>query len=405
MGEAEAIDLFLHAASVGLFQMEWNLVCASCGNTARSFRSLTKVDPHFVCETCQMDNHSTLDEYIQVAFTVSPRVRGIVYHDPESLSAEERLFNYQLSHDIRPGSGALTTLGPLRDSTHLLRYMDPGEDIATEFEFSGEAMAIRDPSHAASVMYVPQSSDRLDAVSKISIVLADGRFTDRERRLEPFEFVLPGVGTEMRLLFPGMATIPNGPLRVSVRNDMEERALVWVVEYPKIPTEDEPLQFEPILSAKQVLSTQTFRTLFRSETLAASESLEVKDLTFLFTDLRDSTAMYERIGDASAYNLVRLHFDALEVAIREHGGAIVKTIGDAIMATFIQPAAGVAAALEMSRRLEAFNRTGSTDLVLKMGVHRGHAIAVSSNDSVDYFGQTVTSRRASRRWPGQAICA
>ena len=99
--------------------------------------------------------------------------------------------------------------------------------------------------------------------------------------------------------------------------------------------------------------------------------------------------MYERIGDASAYNLVRLHFDALEVVIRASGGAIVKTIGDAIMATFVEPVSGIRAAMQMAERLEDFNRTSSSDLVLKMGLHRGHAIAVSSNESIDYFGQTV----------------
>jgi len=81
-GMDEPEDLFLHATHAGLFQMEWNLVCASCGNTARSFRGLAKVDPHFVCEMCQMVNEPSLDEYIQVVFTVAPEIRPISYHEP-----------------------------------------------------------------------------------------------------------------------------------------------------------------------------------------------------------------------------------------------------------------------------------------------------------------------------------
>jgi class 3 adenylate cyclase len=150
-----------------------------------------------------------------------------------------------------------------------------------------------------------------------------------------------------------------------------------------------PVEFEPVLSAKRLLSTQTFRDLFRSERVAIDESLRLRDLTFLFTDLQGSTAMYDRIGDATAYNLVRLHFDALDSAVRENGGAIVKTIGDAVMATFPEPARAVAAALSMLERLDAYNRSASTALGLRVGLHRGAAIAVTLNDQVDYFGQSV----------------
>jgi len=99
--------------------------------------------------------------------------------------------------------------------------------------------------------------------------------------------------------------------------------------------------------------------------------------------------MYDLIGDATAYNLVRQHFDLLEVAIREHGGALVKTIGDAVMATFVDPADAVRAALDMIDRIDAAVGRDSVSLVVKVGIHRGRAIAVTSNDRLDYFGQTV----------------
>ena len=234
MDPAEAIDLFLHAAAVGLFQMEWNLVCASCGNTARSFRGLAKMDPHFICDLCQMVNDPSLDEYVQVAFTVSPGVRAISYHEPESLSAENRIFNYQVSHDIRPGSGPLTSLLALRSSTHLVEYLDPGDSASVQFDFDGEALAVRDLLHAASAMYILHPDDSEDAVH-IRLVLEDEHFRDLDRTLAPLEFKLTE-RVEMRLLFPAQSTINrHGPTIVSVANDLLERALVWVVAYPKIP--------------------------------------------------------------------------------------------------------------------------------------------------------------------------
>jgi class 3 adenylate cyclase len=129
------------------------------------------------------------------------------------------------------------------------------------------------------------------------------------------------------------------------------------------------------------------------------------DLTFLFTDLQDSTLMYERVGDATAYDLVRLHFRALEGATREQGGVIVKTIGDAIMARFLEPTQAVHTALHMQERIGALARDGGADLVLRIGIHRGPAIAVVNRDRVDYFGQTVNtaSRIQAAAAPGEIV--
>ena len=119
------------------------------------------------------------------------------------------------------------------------------------------------------------------------------------------------------------------------------------------------------------------------------ESLAISDITYLFTDLKDSTPLYESVGDVNAYFLVRQHFDILNKIIRERSGTIVKTIGDAVMASFQRPQDAVLASIEMIEELSRFNQTASRPLGLKVGVHRGRAIAVRLNDRIDYFGQDV----------------
>jgi class 3 adenylate cyclase len=109
----------------------------------------------------------------------------------------------------------------------------------------------------------------------------------------------------------------------------------------------------------------------------------------LFTDLKGSTAMYDAVGDPKAYFLVRQHFDTLGRVIAQHSGAIVKTIGDAVMATFMNPVDALNAALAMIQDMREFNRTISTPLHLKIGIHQGHSIVVTLNERLDYFGQTV----------------
>ena len=151
-----------------------------------------------------------------------------------------------------------------------------------------------------------------------------------------------------------------------------------------------PLHFAPYLSGKRLLTTQTFRDLFRTEVIGANEGIGVKDIALLFTDLKGSTALYDRIGDLNAFALVQQHFEQLQSVTARHHGAIIKTIGDAVMAAFLNPADAVQAALDMRSEIASFNeRQPDKALILKIGVHKGAAIAVTLNDRLDYFGQTV----------------
>ena len=95
--------------------------------------------------------------------------------------------------------------------------------------------------------------------------------------------------------------------------------------------------------------------------------------------------MYQEHGDATSYQLVRDHFDLMKRIISTHDGAVVKTIGDAIMATFIDPAEGLRAAIEIQLAM----KEEKSSLIVKMGLHHGPAIAVRANDLLDYFGHSV----------------
>ncbi|HEX2399079.1 MAG TPA: adenylate/guanylate cyclase domain-containing protein [Mycobacterium sp.] len=148
------------------------------------------------------------------------------------------------------------------------------------------------------------------------------------------------------------------------------------------------------LTAPEVISLQAFRDLFAEATLRPGDDAGISQVALLFTDLRGSTALYERVGDATAYNMVRKHFALLAALVRDHDGAVVKTIGDAVMASFSDPAQAVRAALAMQAEI------GSTDLVLKVGVHAGPSVVVTLNDRLDYFGSTVNM---AARLQGQSI--
>lgn len=144
-------------------------------------------------------------------------------------------------------------------------------------------------------------------------------------------------------------------------------------------------------TAALVTSLQEFRDLFSSEVLAPGHEIGVKRLALLFTDLKGSTAMYERVGDATAYGVVRDHFGYLNKIVAERRGAVVKTIGDAVMAVFASGADALEAALDMQERIGELDAALSPrpPVVLKIGVHEGAAIAINAGGVLDYFGTTA----------------
>ena len=178
-----------------------------------------------------------------------------------------------------------------------------------------------------------------------------------------------------------------------MENSSAARGSLLLINWPPeilAQTVKPALEFDPYLSGGMLLARQTFRRLFRSERVDEKEGLGIRQVTLLFTDLKGSTAMYERLGDLNAYALVREHFALLAATVQEHSGAIVKTIGDAVMAVFSRPTDAVSAALGIVGATERYNAEhGVPSLILKIGAHCGPSIAVTLNDNLDYFGQTV----------------
>jgi class 3 adenylate cyclase len=142
------------------------------------------------------------------------------------------------------------------------------------------------------------------------------------------------------------------------------------------------------VTAAEVTALQIFRDLFASEALRPHQQISVGSLTVVFTDLRGSTRLYREIGDAPAFGAVMSHFDVLRECVDEAEGALVKTLGDAIMAVFRRPAGALRAMLKAQHRL-SHPPTGARPFLLKVGLHMGHCIAVNLNGRLDYFGSNV----------------
>jgi class 3 adenylate cyclase/carbon monoxide dehydrogenase subunit G len=176
---------------------------------------------------------------------------------------------------------------------------------------------------------------------------------------------------------------PGHPEKLVVRNDTE-RPLFFVVEDRNWARD--------ALTGERVIAMPAFRRLCPEQLLRPGDEVEIGRVAIIFTDLQGSTRLYDDLGDATAYRLVRDHFAFLSERVTRYHGFVVKTVGDAVMAAFSDPAEAVRAVLAIQDEVASFNR-GRSDggIVLKLGLHIGACIAVTAGGVLDYFGSVVNT--------------
>ena len=363
LNEERVISGFLHASRLGLFDLTWNVLCPGCGGVLdahSTLKSLRHDDYH--CGLCACGYEASVDEQVEVAFTVSPQVRRIAAHDPNTLPIWDyfKQMFWSSGVDFNEESFAALSNEVVLDALEL----PAGEKAVLSLQLPKEFVIVFEPvTHSAQFIDVQGEPTR-----------------ERQQLSLMYNRIQAPTGT---------MTMRPGPLRLSLDNQAGVRVL------PSVFIAAEALHHligkrKPFLTAKRMLSNQTFRDVFKADNLNIDQRLKITSLTFLFTDLKGSTALYERVGDLVAFDLVRAHFHALLEIIASEKGAVVKTIGDAVMATFIRPEHAIVAGLRMRAAMKELNAArGKQDLIVKIGIHEGPCLAVMLNERQDYFGQTV----------------
>jgi class 3 adenylate cyclase len=359
LDEERVIATFLRAAKIGLFEMSWNVLCPGCGGVLDSSTTLKTVHSDaYACTLCAADYEPTLDQMVEVTFTVSPRVRSVGAHDPETLPPVEYFRQLYFSSEL-----ALPEDFPALWDDITLESLDlpAGEKAIISLQLPAQFIIVFDPiTHTAQFFDVKGEPTK----ERQSFSLIFGSDSAQHATIE------------MR----------PGPLRLAIENRTDRRLI------PSVFIASDALhhlmaQRRPFLTAKRLLSNQTFRDLYRTDTLDVDQRLKITSLTFLFTDLRGSTALYERVGDLAAFDLVRAHFDVLNTIVAEQAGAVVKTIGDAVMATFVNPVDAVRASQQIHQTFHP--KREDTPIRLRISLNTGPCIAVRLNANADFFGGTV----------------
>src|SRR6266704_6277415 len=338
LDDERVIAAFLHAARLGIFELSWNVLCPGCGGVLDASATLKTVSrEEYVCALCAEGYAPTLDDMVEVTFTLSRRIRRIAAHEPDELP----FFEYMRQIFWASGIDLPDDLERLGQEITLdTLEMPAGEKAQLSLQLPAQFVIVFEPvTHSAQFIDVKGEPTR-----------------ERQNLTVVFNKVsAPNATLAMR----------PGPLRISLENRTDARVLpgVWIAG-DKL--HDLLGKRRPFLTAKRLLTNQTFRDIYRTDTLDVDQRLKITSLTFLFTDLNGSTELYERVGDLAAFDLVRAHFQVLNEIIAAEAGAVVKTIGDAVMATFPTPDRAVAAALRMREAMRGINAgRRSEDLLLK----------------------------------------
>jgi class 3 adenylate cyclase len=325
-GRRDVLVLCLHATRAGLLDMQWDLLCPLCRGPKDSPASLGTLQSTVHCDSCNIDFSANFEQSVELTFRINPSVRRVDIGD--FCVGSPQITPHIVVQQMIPAGGTRVVEPALEPGRYRLRaYGHPG----------GQRLLVSpDGAPEATLRFTPAA-------------WGDGE--------------LP------------LAPIP----QLSLQNDTRAEQLLML---ERLAWTDQST------TAAEVTALQIFRDLFSGEVLRPTERISVGTLTILFTDLRGSTQFYREVGDAVAFGHVLDHFEVLREAIAREDGALIKTIGDSVMAVFRRPVAAVRAVTE-ARSALARDSDQRPPLQLKAGLHTGPCIAVTLNDRLDYFGSTV----------------
>jgi serine/threonine protein kinase/class 3 adenylate cyclase len=325
----QVVAACLHAAREGLLELHWDLLCPVCRISCQITDTLRAIAEHAHCVACHLDFQLDFANSIELIFRVHPEIR------------EADLGTY--------------CIGGPSHSPHVPAQVRvaPRERFELALELSEGSYRLRGPQLPWTVDFSVRGSTGL---RRCEIDLSPGRTPEPPTSLR--------AGSQVLIL-----------------NNEYDREVVIRVERSASRGD--------ALTAARATTLALFRELFPDEVLAPGQLATVSMVTFLVTalDANQADELYQALGDARAFGVIHEHFRRLGDAIRKGGGAVVKTQGEGMIASFGDVTAAVRTALELPARLAEGEATRS--LRLRVGVHRGPTLAATLNDQLDYFGTTA----------------
>jgi class 3 adenylate cyclase len=331
----EVLRAFLRAVPAGLMEMRWGIICPSCLTASQQAAALADIAAEGHCQLCDITFELDLDRAVEATFLPHPA--------------------------IRPAPDAIFCIGGPSRTPHVLVQATIGAAVTRAIDVPREPgryrLFVRGGATAALQVDAPGSGGEPEHDKPRAVRISPDAVEPAQLRCAP--------GDELTVT----SACP------------DERHL-------KI----ERVDFANKAATGAIVSTMgDFRQLFSSDLVKRTTPLKVARAAILFSDLTGSTALYAQLGDAAAFRLVDDHFDVLRAVVDAHDGVLVKTMGDAVMAAFVDAHACARAAADALARFETFRAAHPQGALvgLKVGLFAGACYVVTANGALDYFGQTV----------------
>lgn len=313
----------LSAAVEGGLILLWDLLCPVCRIPSQVIESLRSLQDHGRCDACNLDFDLDFAGSVEMIFRAHPEIR-----DTEL--------------------GIFCVGGPSH-SPHVAAQarVAPGERFALELDLAEGAYRLRGPQLAQAIDFRvdPQASlRRWDLDLACGLEVADA-----------------------------WSLAPGGQV-ICLHNDTGAELIVRI---------ERTASRDDALTAARASSLDIFRRLFPGEILNPGQLVSLASVTLLVTEPCIDHALYERLGDARAFEQLHRHLRQVEERVRRAGGALVKTVHEGAVATFHDVDAAVRVALELS------GLTPGDGPGLRVAVHRGPVMVATFNDHLDYFGTTA----------------
>lgn len=318
----QVINACLEGTRLGVFSLLWDIMCPSCRIPADIQETLSAIKDHGFCEACNLSFGIDFADSVELIFRVHPEIREVVT--------------------------ATYCIGGPAWSRHVVAQvrLAAGERFACDLNLSEGAYIVRGP--------------QLPFVINFRVGHDEGM-----RRVE-LSLARPPSGSRIQL--------PVGSQVIHLCNDS---------------VSDQQVRIERVadqhnaLSAAKASTMALFRELFPDEVLSSDQIVSVAHITVMRVKMHGSEQLYQTLGDGPAFSQIREKLDLVLRIVKANNGAVVKTVGEGVIASFSDPKSAVLAAIELVQC------TSNDDLRISVAIHAGSAMVATVDERIDYFGKTL----------------
>ena len=321
------LEACLCAAAEGLLVLRWEILCPTCRVSASAEGLLASIKEHTHCVACDYDFRSDLGDAIELVFRAHPEIREV--------------------------DDAIYCIGGPEHSPHVVAQirLEAAERVELELKLNAGDYLIRGPRLVGQQRIRVRSTP---APSTHEVAISELGKTDHTPVLRAGRQVL------------------------TLTNDRDHLQVLRVERM--IPRDD-------VVTATHASTLSLFRELFPDQVLGQSRPIAADEMTLVATGIFEVDHLYESLGDREAYDLIAKHLEVLRACVAAHRGTVAKTVGEGVLAAFIDCEHAVDAALAMQSALDEESELRC--ICLSIGVNRGRTLVATMNQRLDYFGATA----------------